>query len=68
LDCPERGNTAKPGFEFYDATTKVRVQSPDDLKAYDPALYGILDRIYARHHIPADVYYGRNLRPAAAVR
>ncbi len=51
-------------FEFYDGTTKARVQSPDDLKAYDPALYGILERVYAGHHIPADVYYGRNLRPA----
>jgi hypothetical protein len=51
-------------FEFYDGTTDARVQSPDDLKAYDPALYAILDKIYAGHHIPADVYYGKNLRPA----
>lgn len=50
-------------IEFYDGTTKARVQSPDDLKAYDPVLYGILDRIYAGHHIPGDVYYGKNLRP-----
>jgi hypothetical protein len=52
-------------IEFYDGTTKARVQSPDDLKAYDPTLYGILDRIYAGHHIPGDVYYGKNLKPAA---
>jgi len=51
-------------IEFYDGATKARVQSPDDLKAYDPALYGILERVYAGHHIPADVYYSRNLRPA----
>ncbi len=51
-------------IEFYDGTTKQRVQSPDDLKIYDPALFGILERIYAGHHIPADVYHGRNLRPA----
>jgi hypothetical protein len=50
-------------IEFYDGTTKARVQSPDDLKAYDPALFGILERIYAGHHIPADIYYSRNLRP-----
>jgi len=49
-------------IEFYDGDT--RVQSPDDLKAYDPALYALLDKVYAGHHIPADVYYGRNLRPA----
>ena len=49
-------------IEFYDGTT--RVQSPDDLKAYDPTLYSILDKVYAGHHIPADVYYGKNLKPA----
>ncbi len=46
-------------YEFYDGST--RVQSPDDLKAYDPALYTILSKVYIGHHIPADVYYGRNL-------
>jgi len=51
-------------IEFYDRTTKARVQTPDEFKAYDPALYGILERIYARHHIPGDVYYGKNLKPA----
>jgi hypothetical protein len=47
-------------IEFYDGQT--RVQAPDDLNAYDPALYAILEKVYAGHHIPADVYYGRNLR------
>jgi hypothetical protein len=51
-------------YEFYDRNTQARVQSPDDLKAYDPTLYSILDRIYAGHRIPADVYHGKNLRPA----
>jgi hypothetical protein len=46
-------------YEFYDGNT--RVQSPDDLKAYDPALYNILSKVYISHHIPADVYYGKNL-------
>jgi hypothetical protein len=46
-------------YEFYDGNT--RVQSPDDLKAYDPALYNILSKVYIGHHIPADVYYGKNL-------
>lgn len=49
-------------FEFYDGA--VRVQSPEDLKAYDPALYALLDRVYPGHHNPADIYHGRNLRPA----
>jgi hypothetical protein len=42
----------------------VLVWSPDDLKAYDPALYGILDKVYDTHHIPADVYHGRSIRTA----
>lgn len=49
-------------FEFYDGAT--RVQSPDDLKAYDPRLYALLAGVYLGHHIPADIYHGRNLRPA----
>jgi hypothetical protein len=49
-------------YEFYDGGT--RVQSPDDLKAYDPVLYAILDRVYQGHQIPADVYYAKNVRPA----
>ncbi len=49
-------------YEFYDGET--RVQSPDDLKAYDPSLFSILERVYQGHHIPADVYYSKNIRPA----
>ncbi len=49
-------------IEFYDGDT--RIQSPDDLKAYDPVLYDIFDRVYAGHHMPADHYYSLNLRPA----
>lgn len=47
-------------FEFRDGET--RVQTPDDLKAYDPTLYAILGKVYAGHHNPGDVYYGKNLR------
>jgi hypothetical protein len=47
-------------IEFYDGTT--RVQSPDDLKNYDPTLYNILARVYPGHHIPCDVYYSKNLK------
>ena len=47
-------------FEFYDG--KTRVQSPDDLKAYDPALYALLEKVYPGHHIPSDVYYGKNIK------
>ena len=48
-------------YEFYDGST--RLQSPDDLKLYDVTLYNILDKVYFGHHIPADVYYGKNIKP-----
>jgi|GEM_PF-161104 len=48
-------------IEFYDGVT--RIQSPDDLKAYDPVLYHIFERVYEGHKIPADVYYSLNLSP-----
>jgi hypothetical protein len=49
-------------FEFYDG--EQRVQSPDDLKTYDPVLYGLLEQVYIGHQNPADIYYAKNLRPA----
>ena len=48
-------------IEFYDG--KTRIQTPDELRAYDPTLYHIFERVYWDHHIPADVYYGLNLSP-----
>jgi hypothetical protein len=55
-------------FEFYDKKTGARVQSPDDFKAYDPRLYAIMEKVYAGHHIPADIYHGKNIRPARPPR
>jgi hypothetical protein len=49
-------------YEFYDGDR--RIQSPEDLEAYDPVLFGILEKVYAGHHIPADVYHAKNVRPA----
>lgn len=40
-----------------------RLQSPDDLKVYDPALYALLEQVYIGHHIPADIYHGKNIPP-----
>ena len=48
-------------IEFYDGP--VRIQSPDDLKAYDSTLYLIFERVYEGHKIPADIYHGINLTP-----
>ncbi len=52
-------------FEFYDG--EQRVQTPDDLKTYDPVLYALLEQVYIGHHNPADVYYGRNIKPIRRV-
>lgn len=40
-----------------------RVQSPDDLRAYDPALYELLGSVYAGHRIAADIYHAKNIPP-----
>jgi hypothetical protein len=50
-------------YEWTDATRGARLQTPDDFKAYDPALFALLARVYPGHHIPADVYYSRNIPP-----
>ena len=42
---------------------ETRVQTPEDLKEYDPKLFELLSRVYPDHHIPMDVYHGKNLRP-----
>lgn len=48
-------------YEYMDGAT--RVQTPEDLQHYDPKLYELLGRVYADHHIPMDVYYGKNIPP-----
>jgi len=47
-------------YEWFDG--KSRLQTPDDLKSYDPRLYAVFEKVYAGHHIPGDVYYSKNLR------
>ena len=50
-------------FEWFDGP--IRLQTPEDLQAYDPALYELLGRVYADHHIAMDVYYAKNIKPQA---
>jgi hypothetical protein len=52
-------------YEWMDGET--RLQTPDDLKAYDPELFDLLGRVYPDHHIPMDVYHGKNIRPRPRV-
>lgn len=49
-------------YEFFDK--EQRIQSPEELKAYDPTLFNLLSRVYWGHQNPADIYYGKNLKPA----
>jgi hypothetical protein len=53
-------------YEYMDGNT--RVQTPEDLQRYDPKLYALLGRVYEDHHIPMDVYYGKNIPPARSRR
>jgi hypothetical protein len=53
-------------YEYMDGD--ARVQTPDDLQRYDPKLYALLARVYEDHHIPMDVYYGKNIPPARSRR
>lgn len=48
-------------YEYRDGSR--RVQSPDDLRQYDPRLYELLSRVYETHRIPMDVYHGKNIPP-----
>ncbi len=47
-------------YEYKDGDK--RVQTPEDLQSYDPRLYDLLGRVYEDHHIPMDVYFGKNIR------
>jgi len=35
--------------------------TPRDLLEYDPTLYRLLAKVYPDHHIPMDVYYGKEI-------
>lgn len=44
-------------------TGNVKVETPDEFKAYDPKLYDILSRVFDTHHIPMDIFHGKRVRP-----
>jgi hypothetical protein len=50
-------------YEFTDG--EKRIQSPEDLKSYDPTIYELLGRVFPDHRIPMDIYYGKNIPPRA---
>ncbi len=40
----------------------VVVDTPDQFRAYDPALYELIAGVFDTHRIPMDVFYGRQIR------
>jgi hypothetical protein len=50
-------------FEFKGTPGDKMIQTPEDLKDYDPKIYELLSRVYPDHHIPMDVYYAKNIKP-----
>ena len=43
----------------------VKVESPEEFEAYDPALFELIGRVFNTHHIPMDIYHGKSIRPVA---
>ena len=41
----------------------VKVETPDEFAAYDPALNELIGRVFATHRIPMDVFHARRVRP-----
>ncbi len=46
-------------------TGNVIVDTPDEFKAYDPALYELIGRVFDTHRIPMDVFHGKRVRPVS---
>lgn len=39
------------------------VESPEDLKRYDPRLFALIGRVFTTHRIPMDAFHARQVRP-----
>ena len=43
-------------------TGNVKVESPEEFKAYDPTLFELISRVFNTHRIPMDVFHARQVR------
>jgi hypothetical protein len=43
----------------------VKVETPEEFAAYDPALDALIGRVFTTHRIEMDVFHGRRIRPVA---
>ncbi len=41
----------------------IKVETPDEFKAYDPKLYELISRVFNTHRIPMDVFHAKRIRP-----
>ena len=41
----------------------VKVETPEEFAAYDPALNELISRVFKTHHIPMDVFHAKRIRP-----
>ena len=44
-------------------TGDVKVETPEEFAAYDPALNELISRVFTTHRIPMDVFHGKQIRP-----
>ena len=44
-------------------TGNIKVETPDEFKAYDPRLYELISRVFDTHRIAMDVFHGKRIRP-----
>jgi hypothetical protein len=42
---------------------QVKVESPEEFAAYDPALNELISRVFTTHRIAMDVFHGKKIRP-----
>jgi hypothetical protein len=40
----------------------IKVETPEEFRAYDPKLFEILSKVFRSHRIPMDVYHGKSIR------
>jgi hypothetical protein len=43
----------------------IKVETPEEFKAYDPKLYELISRVFNSHRIPMDVFHAKRIRPVA---
>jgi hypothetical protein len=43
----------------------VKVETPEEFAAYDPAMNELIGRVFTSHHIAMDVFHGQRIRPVA---